>query len=97
MNSKIKHCLKYKYILTIAVFIAFIGFVGENSLVNRFEKKKEIMKLESEIDEYNRKFMEDKFALERLQNDPEAVEEVARSKYYMKTDNEDVFIFENAE
>jgi cell division protein FtsB len=29
-----------------------------------------------------------------LKNDPEAIKEVARSRYFMKTDNEDIFIVE---
>jgi cell division protein FtsB len=71
-----------------------IGFVGENCLVNRIGQQQEIAKLKGEIDEYNRKFEKDKATLDALKHDPDAMKEVARSRYYMKTDNEDIFIIE---
>lgn len=89
------YLLKYKYLITIVIFAVLIGFVGENSLLNRYEQKKEISRLENEIEDYNRKFNQDKEALDRLKNDPDAIEEVAREKYYMKMADEDVFIFED--
>ena len=72
-----------------------IGFVGESSIVNRISQNQEISRLKSEIDEYNRRFEQDKKTLDALKHDPEAVKEVARSRYFMKTDNEDIFIVED--
>ena len=40
------------------------------------------------------KIEKDKATLERLMNDPDAVVEVARERYYMKTEDEDIFIIE---
>lgn len=78
----------------MAIFIVAIGFIGESSIVNRISQWHEISKLESEISEYDRKFEADKQMLDALKHDHEAVKEVARSRYYMKTDNEDIFIIE---
>lgn len=98
MQSNIKYWFfKLKYIVALAVFVGFIGFVGESSIVNRIAQKQEISKLREEIDNYNRKFEQDKKVLNALKHDPEAVKEVARSRYYMKTDNEDIFIVEDDE
>lgn len=98
MRSNIKYWFfKLKYIVALAVFVGFIGFVGESSIVNRIAQKQEISKLREEIDNYNRKFEQDKKVLNALKHDPEAVKEVARSRYYMKTDNEDIFIVEDDE
>ena len=98
MNKNVKQWIfKLKYVIALAVFVVAVGFVGESSVVNRIEQQREISRLKAEIDEYNRKFDQDKQTLDALQHDPEAVKEVARSRYYMKTDNEDIFIVEDEE
>ena len=98
MKSNVKQWFfKLKYVVALLVFAAFIGFVGESSLMNRFAQQREISRLKGEIDEYNRKFAQDKKILDALKRDPEAVKEVARGRYFMKTDNEDIFIVEDDE
>ncbi len=89
--------LRGKYPLTLIIFAVLIGFVGESSLVNRLEQQKEIQRLEAEIDEHNKIFEKDKETLNRLKNDPEAMKEIAREKYYMKTYEEDLFVIEDEE
>ncbi len=86
-----------KYPITFLVFAVFFVFVGESSLINRFEQQEEIQRLEAEIEEYNDKFDKDKETLNRLKNDPEAMKEVAREKYYMKTEDEVLFVIEDEE
>lgn len=88
---------KLKYVVAFAIFIVAIGFIGENSLINRISQQREISKLKGEISEQNRKFEADKQILDALKHDHEAVKEVARSRYYMKTDEEDIFIIEDEE
>jgi cell division protein FtsB len=51
--------------------------------------------LQSEIDKYNSKFDSDKELLMRLKNNPEAIKDVARERYFMKKENEDIFIIED--
>ena len=98
MRNSIKQWFfKLKYVIALLVFIVAIGFVGESSIVNRIGQQQEIARLKGEIDEYNRKFNQDKKTLDALKHDPEAIKEVARSRYYMKTDNEDIFIVEDDE
>lgn len=96
MKNGIKHWIfKLKYVVALAIFIGVIGFVGESSLVNRIAQQQEISRLRAEIDEHNRKFEQDKKTLKALKYDEEAVRDVARSRYYMKSDNEDIFIVED--
>ena len=98
MRSSIKQWFfKLKYVIALAVFVIAIGFVGESSIMNRIGQQMEISRLKGEIDNYNRKFEQDKKTLNSLKNDPEAIKEVARSRYFMKTDNEDIFIVEEDE
>ena len=87
MNKNIKQWFfKLKYVIALAIFVVAVGFVGESSLLKRIEQRQEISRLREEIDTYNRKFEEDKKVLNALKHDPEAVRDVARSRYYMKTE-----------
>jgi cell division protein FtsB len=86
-----------KYVVAFAIFLGVISFVGESSLMNRVGQQQEISRLRAEIDEYNRKFEQDRKMLNALKFDDEAVRDVARSRYYMKTDDEDIFIIESDE
>ena len=98
MSPKLKtFLLKAKYPLALIVFGVFIGFIGESSLVNRCSHKAEISRLEAEIEELETKFEADKETLRRLENEPEAIKEIAREKYYMKTAEEDVYIIADEE
>ncbi|MBR2631304.1 MAG: septum formation initiator family protein [Bacteroidaceae bacterium] len=98
MKSGIKHWIfRLKYVVAFVVFLGVIGFVGESSLVNRVGQQQEIARLRAEIDEYNRRFEQDRKMLNALKFDDEAVRDVARSRYYMKADDEDIFIVESEE
>lgn len=98
MKSNIKYVLfKLKYIFALVVFGVAVTFFGESNLINRQVQKQEISKLKGEIDEYQRKFNQDKAMLNSLKTDPEALKQIARERYYMKTPNEDIFVIEDEE
>lgn len=86
-----------KYVLAFAIFAIAITFFGESSLINRMSQKKEIDKLSTEIEEQQNKFKNDRETLNSLKNDPEALKRVARERYYMKAENEDIFVIEDEE
>ena len=48
----------------------------------------------TEIRHYRKQFEEDSKLLKEISTNPEALEKVAREKYMMKKENEDIFIFE---
>lgn len=93
-NIKI-YLMKYKYLITILVFGVLIGFVGENSLVNRYEQKRTISELKQEIKKYQTQFEKDREMLRRIKSDPEAIKTIARERYMMKTENEDIYVIED--
>jgi len=86
-----------KYVLAFAIFAIAITFFGESSLINRMSQKKEIDKLSTEIEEQQQKFKNDRETLNSLKNDPEALKRVARERYYMKAEDEDIFVIEDEE
>lgn len=85
---------KYKYWATLGAFILIIGILDENNLIRRFTHQREISRLKSEIERYRKKYEEDSKTLKEITTNREELEKVAREKYFMKKENEDIFIFE---
>lgn len=83
-----------KYFLTLAGFVIVVGFLDENSMVQRLQYMQEERVLRSEIERYRKEYEESTARLNELAADSGAIERVAREKYLMKKPNEDIFVFE---
>ena len=83
---------RYKYVIVIVVGIVVVGFVDDNSFVQRVKYDMQIEDLKEQIDQYNKIHEKDAKALRELNHNPRAIEKIAREKYFMKTDDEDVFV-----
>ena len=81
------------YILVLTIFVIWVAFFDTNSLLIHRELQKEINKLEQQKDFLQKEIEKDKKLLDELK-DPEALEKYAREKYYMKKDNEEIFLIE---
>ena len=85
---------RHKYMITVLIFIVVIGFLDENSLIQRVKHLSEISALNSEIEKYRKQYEEDTEKLKELTTNPEALEKIAREKYLMKKPDEYIFVFE---
>lgn len=81
-------------LLIILVVIVFGFFISESSIFARFSYDAKIMELNSQIDHYRNKTIEDKQKLQELQSDKDRIEKFARENYLMKKPDEDVFLVE---
>lgn len=81
------------YILVLTIFVIWMLFFDTNSFLIHRELQKEINKLEQQKDFLQQEIEKDKKLLNELK-DPKALEKYAREKYYMKKDNEEVFLIE---
>lgn len=80
-----------KYIVTLAIIILIVGFIDDNSFLNRQERIDNIKKLQHEISVLKAKYEDDTRKLRGLE-EYENVERFAREKYLMKRPDEDVFV-----
>ncbi|MGD1946856.1 MAG: septum formation initiator family protein [Croceivirga sp.] len=81
------------YILVLTLFVIWMLFFDTNSFLIHRELQKEINKLEDQKDYLKKEIEKDKKQLNELK-DPKALEKYAREKYYMKKENEEVFLIE---
>jgi cell division protein DivIC len=84
--------LRNKYVLTIVLFAVWVGFFDQNNLVDRFSNLKKLKQLNKEKEYYAKKIVEDQQRLKELKSDSDDLEKFARETYYMKKDNEDVYV-----
>ena len=82
----------YKYLIVIVLGFLFVGVLGSNSFRKRIELELQIDDLEQEIERYNAQNGHDAKKLNELRRNPKAIEKVARERYFMKADDEDIFV-----
>ncbi|WP_106813328.1 MULTISPECIES: septum formation initiator family protein [Prevotella] len=87
----------YKYAITIVVGILLVGFVDENSFMHRVQLEMRISDLTEEIERYNAQNEADLKQLKELRRGPEAYKQIARERYMMKTDDEDIYVLSDDE
>lgn len=85
---------RHRYLCVICFFVAVIGFLDTNSFLARYRLHEENNALRKEIKRYEQKYERDTRELESLKNNQEAIERVARLRLFMKTADEDVYVFE---
>ena len=83
-----------KYVLTFIGFAVWMLFVDRNDLLTQIGRYRKLSELKNSNAYYNQKIEAAKTELETRRNDPAAYERLAREKYYMKKENEDIFLFD---
>lgn len=81
------------YAITLVAFAIWMLFFDNNSYLIHRELNKEIDGLEEEKDYYKKEIIKDQNELDKL-NDKDGLEKFAREEYYMKRENEDIYIIE---
>ena len=84
--------LNYKFIVAFILFLAWIIFFDENSIVAHHKNRKRLQELIQQKVYYKERIESDKQKLEDLNSGIEELEKFAREQYYMSKPNEDVFI-----
>lgn len=92
-NKPIVKFTTNRYVIILAVFIVWMLFFDENSMLNHREFNKEINKLKSEQDYLNSEIKHDKELIDKLK-DKEELEKFAREEYHMKKENEEIYLIE---
>jgi cell division protein FtsB len=81
------------FILILVVFAIWMLFFDANSWLIHHELNTEIKDLENEKEYYKKEIEKDKIDLKKLSTE-EGIEKFAREAYYMKRENEEIYIIE---
>ena len=92
-NSKYLKYFKNIFVLILLIFVVWMLFFDANSWLIHHELNTEINELEAEKNFYKDEINKDQKAIKELSTE-EGVEKLAREKYYMKQENEEIFIIE---
>ena len=81
------------YVLVLTIFLVWMLFFDQNSLLIHLELRREIKKLEQQQEFLREQIARDKEVIETL-SDPKELEKFAREQYYLKKPDEDIYIIE---
>ena len=83
---------RYKYIVTIGLFLLIICFLDQNNLMLRWQHRQQRMALQKEIEYYEAVRDSSVQGLKELERNRANLERVAREKYGMHLPDEEIFI-----
>ncbi len=92
---KILPYLKNRYVVTLAAALIWLGFFDRNDFITTWSYHSKLQSLRKEKAYYEdeiKKYTDD---LNNLITNRHNMEKYAREKYFMKRDNEDVFVIIN--
>jgi len=82
-----------RYVLVIIFVTVWLLFLDNYSYIEHRVLDKQINELEDNKEYYIQEIKKDSTSIKQL-NNPDQIEKYAREKYYMKRDNEDIYIIE---
>jgi cell division protein DivIC len=89
---KLRPVLKNFYVVSIVIFLAWMVALDSNNLIARYQLSSKLNSLEDEREYYIEKIKEVEQDRDALFGDRESLEKFAREKYFMKKDNEDIYV-----
>lgn len=86
--------LRNKYLVALAVFLAWIIFFDSRDIFTQMDKRAELNSLLESKRFYENEIATAKKQLSDIHNNAAALEKIAREQYKMKKPNEDLFLVE---
>ncbi|MBR1400359.1 MAG: septum formation initiator family protein [Prevotella sp.] len=81
-----------KYWIVLIIGGLIVGVLDENSFYQRIKYELQISELKEQISEFNSQYEKDEAQLKELRRNPKAITKIARERYFMKADDEDIFV-----
>ena len=81
-----------RYIIVGGIFLIWMSFFDQSNVINQVEQYQELKKAEANIVFLKQEIKRLAADYQTILNNPKLLEKVAREKYKMKYDDEDVYI-----
>jgi len=91
-GKKLRKIFLNKYLIVFLAYTCFVTFFDQHSLIHRWQTHQKISQLEKEYEFYQNEIKLNKQKKFELQSSNANLEKFAREHYYMKKENEDIFI-----
>lgn len=88
---------KFKYHIVIILGVLVVGVLDENSFTKLIKYAYQIQDLKAEIAKYETQYRQDTELLKEIKRNPNAMAKIARERYFMKADDEDIFVLSDDE
>lgn len=83
---------RHKYWIVFVLFLVVILVASDNSLVKRLVQKREIRDIQEQLRESAELKRQNELMLNELSNDSLVIDRIAREKYNMHREDEDLFL-----
>jgi cell division protein FtsB len=90
--KRLLELLRNKYFLAVAAFSVWMIFFDKNDILAQYEYHSQVNNLEEEKEFYTKEITTVSKDLEEIDSNLNTAEKFAREKYFMKKENEDVFV-----
>ncbi len=97
MRTFLLSILKNKFFIAFALVVIWLIFFEHHSIIRQWQTGRVIRDLKKERAFYRDQIYEDSIAIREILDDPEALERLAREKYYMKKEGEYIYIIKEPE
>jgi len=94
-NNKHFRLLRNKWFIATALFVVWVVFFDENSIVSHQQNKHKLYELKQQEEYFREKILVDRQKFEDLKQGEEKLEKFAREQFYMSLPDEDIFIIDN--
>ncbi len=94
---RVWHTWYMKYVVVCVIGILIVGFLDDNSVLSHMNNMKRIGELQEEIEHYEALNKSNVSRIRQLEDNPKEVEKIARERYFMKADDEDIFVLSDDE
>jgi cell division protein FtsB len=89
--------IRNKYLVASIAFFVWMMFFDRNDFFEQRERRQHLYKLQESKEYFTNEIQKERKFSQELKNNPAVIEKIAREKYLMKRDNEDLFIIQPAE
>ncbi len=90
--KKVKNLLINRFTIILFVFVVWMAFFDENSMLRQYNLSQELNKVKKVEQYYKTEIKNDSLEVLLLQTDLKAVEKLGRERYNMKKDDETIFL-----
>ncbi len=92
MKNRILQVVTNRYFIAPMCLLVWISFFDSNDIFSQLASKRQLQKLKDEKSYYINKIQEVRVNYSELSSNPKTMEKYARERYFMKKQNEEIFL-----